>query len=323
MVISHNKHKNSRLPAPLFSPAEQSISPSLDDTPISRLAEPPVLQQGAYTILRTLQHTPMSASYLAYSRDSSPPARLFMVRAYTRPLSRQGHTEERVLRQITSVRLEDQNLYLQRMCRSWEEESKFYLVTQHCEGGNLLRHIQAHGALNQESMKTWACEIASGLAALHNLKIVHCALRPSIVLISASGHVLISGFENSVRIQEDRPRLLEQQRKSEWFHAPELLLGWEVGFEVDWWAYGIIVGWMACGQHPFHLSVDEDVHADIMRKRIMSGAAASVALEVATPTVRDLIRKCLERNPAKRLDVVGVQNHAWFADMYVEIVVNA
>ncbi|KAI0312882.1 kinase-like domain-containing protein, partial [Amylostereum chailletii] len=315
MVISHNRHNTSRLPAPLFSPEEPDTSPSLEDTPVSRLAEPLALQRGAYTVLRTLHHSPTSTLYLTYSRDGSPPARLFAVRAYSRPLSRQGHTEQRVLRHIASVRLEDQNVYLQTMCRSWEEETKFYLVTEHCEGGNLLRHVQSHGVLDPESMKTWASEIASGLGALHDLQIVHCALRPSIVLVRANGHVLISGFEHSARIQEDRPRLLEQERKSEWFHAPELLLGWEVGFEVDWWAYGIIVGWMACGQHPFHLSVDEDVHADIMRKRIMSGAAASVALEVAVPTVRDLIKKCLERNPAKRLGVVGVKNHAWFADI--------
>jgi len=35
---------------------------------------------------------------------------------------------------------------------------------------------------------------------------------------------------------------------AEWTQAPEELLGWEHGREVDWWAYGIVVGWMLSGQ---------------------------------------------------------------------------
>ena len=44
------------------------------------------------------------------------------------------------------------------------------------------------------------------------------------------------------------PRPLDRETGGEWHHAPEALLGWETGPEADWWAYGIVLSWMALGQ---------------------------------------------------------------------------
>lgn len=111
---------------------------------------------------------------------------------------------------------------------------------------------------------------AQGIASLHKLGVVHRSLRPSHIFINSDGHAVIGGFERSIILAqqqlETRPaqtrsaqrnsvisvvddeRSPEDEDEREWEESPEMLLGWEHGAEVDWWAYGIVLGWLACGQ---------------------------------------------------------------------------
>ena len=71
-----------------------------------------------------------------------------------------------------------------------------------------------------------------------------------------NGHVCISGFEHATVIatrQNVPPSIEERQRgllasAREWCEAPEMLFGWEIGLEVDCWAFGIILVWMITGK---------------------------------------------------------------------------
>jgi hypothetical protein len=46
---------------------------------------------------------------------------------------------------------------------------------------------------------------------------------------------------------EDRQRSLRASER-EWCEAPEMLFGWEIGLEVDCWAFGVILVWMITGK---------------------------------------------------------------------------
>ncbi|ETW87744.1 hypothetical protein HETIRDRAFT_306379 [Heterobasidion irregulare TC 32-1] len=167
-------------------------------------------------------------------------------------------------------------------------------------------------------LRLWTREIASGLAALHALDIVHHALCPAHVLVLPDGHVRIAGLDRAVRgrccvdpgsttgavprggrrdsvvlpagdvallglgldaVEREAPSRDEGER--EWEEAPEVLLGWAHGLEVDWWAYGVVVGWMAWGQHPFVGRSERGagrISSATMRARILKGPVPDDAM---------------------------------------------
>ncbi|KAI0034338.1 kinase-like domain-containing protein, partial [Vararia minispora EC-137] len=151
-------------------------------------------------------------------------------------------------RRIADVDAEGESPYLERMICAWEDGRSAYLVTPHHAGGDLLRYIKEAGAVGYALLRTWAAEIACGLVSLQDLGIVHGAVRPSAVMIRAGGHIVLGGFENASHLTNVSTAVSDRGISKEWYHAPELLLGWEVGLEVDWWGYGIVLAWMACGQ---------------------------------------------------------------------------
>ncbi|KAI0044888.1 hypothetical protein FA95DRAFT_1561726 [Auriscalpium vulgare] len=89
--------------------------------------------------------------------------------------------------------------------------------------------------------------------------IIHSAIKPSNILLRASGHVMISGFAHASLAHADPDDTaldltltgglrVDTPATKEWHEAPEVLLGWKIGFEVDVWGYGIVLGWMALGR---------------------------------------------------------------------------
>ncbi|VDB99272.1 unnamed protein product [Peniophora sp. CBMAI 1063] len=274
----------------------------------------PLPMSDSYSILRTLYHSQPAARtiYLAYAQKS---AGLVVVRAYRHPVGEKAQAERDTLRAISEVDAEDESPYLDRLIYAWEDDKSAYLVTPYHHGGTLLQYIQNQGPVTRQLLRTWGAELACGLISLHDLGVIHGAVRPSVVQLRANGHLILGGFENAMHFMRAAPRPVDRETAGEWHHAPEALLGWETGPEADWWAYGIVLSWMALGQHPFSLSASEKLRSDTMKKRILAGTTSCVALNRLDPSLRGLIEECLERNPAKRLGFLAVCEHPIFADI--------
>ena len=259
-----------------------SLAHVLPTPPFSPPVEPlePVVPQESYTILRTLHRTQTSNLSLAVSSGCAISTKkatlrhaLYAIRTYRLPLSRAALAERAAL-EVLSNSIRGGNPYVQRASRFWDDGQRLYIVLEHCGGGNLMSLIQVEGPVDSTRMKRWTCEIvsftkllsplrsltesrqASGIGFIHRAGIIHSDIRPSTVLFRVNGHVCISGFEHAIVIatrQNAPPSIEERQRgllasAREWCEAPEMLLGWEIGLEVDLWAFGIILVWMITGK---------------------------------------------------------------------------
>ncbi|KAI0063261.1 kinase-like protein [Artomyces pyxidatus] len=224
----------------------------------SSIPLPPSPHEDAYTILRTLHCTPSSTLALAVQSHgslSSSSHALFAIRTCRRPLSRASSAERACLELVSSARIK--NPYVEKMRRTWEDGPALYMVLDFHEGGSLLGYIDAQGPVGIQKTERWACETASGITFLHELGIIHSALRPSVIHLRANGHVVIGGFQYSIlrsTSSNECPEAMEAIASAndpdprEWQEAPEILLDWEIGFEVDVWSFGIVLGWMVCGR---------------------------------------------------------------------------
>lgn len=100
---------------------------------------------------------------------------------------------------------------------------------------------------------------------------MHSNIRPTTILFRVNGHICISGFEHAVVLatRPNVPPSIEERQRGmlvstrEWCEAPEMLFGWEIGLEVDCWAFGTVLIWMITGKVRDALRVVRPLRADI------------------------------------------------------------
>lgn len=97
--------------------------------------------------------------------------------------------------------------------------------------------------------------------------------------------------------------------------APEIVAGKGHDFAVDWWSLGVVLYEMLYGTTPFRGTNRKETFYRILTK------SPDLCGE-ATP-LRDLIRKLLEKDPTKRIDVDQIKGHEFFKgtdwDLVLEI----
>ncbi|KAA1468322.1 hypothetical protein DENSPDRAFT_878016 [Dentipellis sp. KUC8613] len=297
----------------------------------------------SFTLLRTLKSSASTISHLALSaplpqttfspaqrsisglpasKDATGDQPLLVIRTLRLPLTQAARREHAVLALLKHTKEAGAlSLYVQRVQRLWDDvdAQATYIMCEYCEDGSLMDAVQKDGRIEAGQAKRWACELASGIGLLHELGIVHRSLKPEHILVHAHGHVVIANFERAIVLSGNATVTNKEvaDDENEWDSAPEMLLGWEFGIEVDWWAFGVVLGWMTCGQHPLLMPNDEAGSACSaqLRGSVFCRPSDSVSVLDADFEVKDLMQKCLERNPAKRVDFEGVKGHEWFCDV--------
>ncbi len=72
-------------------------------------------------------------------------------------------------------------------------------------GGSLFFHLKRHKRFIETEVRFYACEIILALEYLHKENIIYRDLKPENVLISDDGHIKLSDFGLSKRLDESSP----------------------------------------------------------------------------------------------------------------------
>lgn len=192
-----------------------------------------------------------------------------------------------------------------------QDDSKFYLLMEYIPGGELFHHLTTNNSLGnvflEEHTAFYAAEMALGLRHLHGLGIVYRDLKPENCLLNARGHLVLTDFGLSKAIGEDAEcRLIIGTPE---YMAPEIMKGEAYGYAVDWWLLGCVIYDMMVGKPPF----TGKSHAVIVDKIKRSKPNLPFYLSL---DAKDLLRKLLQKDPAKRLAVDAqwklFQEHRFF-----------
>ncbi|KAM0835168.1 hypothetical protein ACQ4PT_063117 [Festuca glaucescens] len=102
---------------------------------------------------------------------------------------------------------------------------------------------------------------------------------------------------------------------TEEYVAPEVVRGDGHGFDVDWWAVGVLVYEMAFGRTPFKGKNRKETFRNVLHREIDFPGDTQRRM----PELTDLISRLLERDPARRLGYAGgadeIRAHPFFAGM--------
>jgi Tol biopolymer transport system component/predicted Ser/Thr protein kinase len=178
-----------------------------------------------------------------------------------------------------------------------------FLVMERVEGETL------KGPLPLETALAYARQIAAALEEAHEKGIVHRDLKPGNIKIKPDGAVKVLDFglakvTGSAPAQSDHSPTLSMAATQAGvilgtaaYMAPEQAKGKPVDKRADIWAFGVVFHEMLTGKRLFDgEDVTEMLAAVVMREP---------DLKHVPDTVQRLLKKCLEKDPKKRLRDIG------------------
>lgn len=98
--------------------------------------------------------------------------------------------------------------------------------------------------------------------------------------------------------------------------APEVLLGKEHSYGVDWWAVGVITFQFLFAYPPFNDSTPDKIFANILQRKI--NWPENIDEYCVPPEAVDFVKQMIQIDPKDRLGKNGVEeikNHPWFKDV--------
>ncbi len=188
------------------------------------------------------------------------------------------------------------------------------LVMELVEGATLAQRIE-QGALPLDEALPIATQITEGLEYAHERSIIHRDLKPSNLKQTPDGQVKILDFGLAKALEGEATELELQNSPTlsaaatragvllgtAAYMSPEQARGKRVDRRADIWAFGCVLYEMLSGARAFCGETTSDILACVIRAEPdWSRLPGSVP-----PRIRELLRRCLQKDPRQRLQAIG------------------
>lgn len=192
-----------------------------------------------------------------------------------------------------------------------ETEHAAALVMELVEGEDLAQRL-TRGPVPLDEALPIASQIAEALEAAHERGIIHRDLKPANIKLRPDGTVKVLDFGLAKAVLGDArgPDLLDSPTVTAVatragtilgtapYMSPEQAKGRPVDRRTDLWAFGVVLYELLTGTRAFQ----GDSVAEIL-SHVLTQTPDWALLPADTPApIRTLLRRCLEKNPARRLD---------------------
>jgi hypothetical protein len=190
------------------------------------------------------------------------------------------------------------------------------LVMELVEGGTLADRI-ASGPLPLDQALAIATQLADALEYAHAAGVIHRDLKPANIKVRADGTVKVLDFglakvldpggHSDASAPADTPTMAVADTEpgvvlgTAAYMAPEQVHGRPADKRADIWSFGVVLFEMLSGRQMFTGTSTGELMAAVIRDD-----PPWTALPVSTPAhVRAVLRRCLERDPRRRLRDIG------------------
>ena len=243
----------------------------------------------------------------------------------------------RLVRDVLSVRREVAIMrrlahrHVLRIEAVYEHRNNAWIVSELCEGGDLLQFlVREGGSLHEPAAHQIMKQLLSAVTACHAVGVVHRDLKPeNVMLASKTGppDIRVVDFGLSCIYTKDGARQLHRLAGTPYYMAPEILGKARAGYgpACDLWSCGVVLYFLIAGKPPF--APDDHNCPSRTRKRkrkadledltqkVLRGA---VDLETGcwadcTSSLKAVLRGLLNVDPAKRLSAPAALAHPWLA----------
>ena len=187
-------------------------------------------------------------------------------------------------------------------------DSAPYVVSELLEG-ETLRDILSQRSLGARKATEYATQLAQGLSAAHDTGIIHRDLKPDNIFITKDDRVKILDFglaklvqTNDTNVQTDVATRKVYTNPgtvmgTAGYMSPEQVRGDELDHRSDIFSFGSILYEMLAGQRAFRRETSAETMAAIIKEEPpeFSGTNSTIS-----PSLERIVRRCLEKQPARR-----------------------
>jgi len=179
-----------------------------------------------------------------------------------------------------------------------ETDNRPFIAMEYLEGHNLRAKLAGAGLDPREAL-AYALQIAQGLAAAHQKGIVHRDLKPENLWVTPQGHIKILDFglakvpEPPANPDAATPLSSEPGRVmgTVGYMSPEQVRGQPLDRRSDIFSFGAVLHEMITGARAFRGDSTIDTLIAILNTE---------PPQLADPAINPIVRRCLEKDPAKR-----------------------
>ena len=196
---------------------------------------------------------------------------------------------------------------------SVEEAEGTHFLTMELVRGEPLHHLIPEGGFDIRELLERAIPIVEGLRAAHEAGIVHRDLKPGNVMVDGEGRVRILDFglakqhtADPTDSQEETMTALTAQGAivgTVPYMSPEQVSGQSVDQRSDIFSLGVILYEMCTGRRPFSGETATHTMSAILRDH---PALVSEMRQDLPEHLGRIVRRCLEKEPAKRYQTARV-----------------
>lgn len=188
-----------------------------------------------------------------------------------------------------------------------EEAGLEALVLELVEGSTLAERA-ASGPLQLPHVLAIGRQLIDAIEAAHARGVLHRDLKPANIKLTADGHVKVLDFglakvlaplaDPAHDLTAEHP---ETRLGTAPYMSPEQVRGQPSDVRADIWAFGCVLFELLSG----HRAFAGESSADVMAKVLEREPPYHLLPSDTPPSIRRLLRRCLEKDPARRLGYIG------------------
>jgi calcium-dependent protein kinase len=226
--------------------------------------------------------------------------------------SNMDEDEKRMLFNEINILKEIDHPNIIKMYEFFEDEKRYYLVTEICKGGELFDEILQRGKFSERDAAVLMKQVLQCINYCHQNHIIHRDLKPENILLEQNkefDQIKIIDFGTSLVF--DPSRTLDEKLGTPYYIAPEVL-NKNYDNKCDIWSCGVITYILLSGMPPFNGQSDQEI-----MKKVRQGSFSfeDKAWSQISDKCKDFITKLLTYNKDERPDAQQMLAHPWLTEL--------
>eukprot|EP00878_Enallax_costatus_P010384 GHUV01010837.1.p1 GENE.GHUV01010837.1~~GHUV01010837.1.p1 ORF type:complete len:453 (+),score=145.23 GHUV01010837.1:840-2198(+) len=197
-----------------------------------------------------------------------------------------------------------------------QDATSFYLVMEHCNGGELFDQIIRSGHMTEAMAAAKAQQLVSFLAHAHSKHVIHRDIKPENLLLmrcpekqaDSEGGVVLKVIDFGCSTFCVPGKRLCKKFGTPYYVAPEVL--WRDYDEMaDVWSAGVVLYILLCGRPPFNGKNDDEIVAKVRTGHYRMCPDDWSHVSAAG---KELVKAMLTLDATARPRAADLLNHPWF-----------